>query len=267
MAARRNMTQHRATLRQLRDGVQGGELCVPCQEAVFQDDFGRIGGRLWLNDSLADNAHLTEPAVLCTLCRHILRAKEYARRKGIPDSVGAVDLDWVMIGMNEAILVHDEGADLDGEDAGLLEGFTIDKCNYARSISDKWADVKRIKSWLGECENEHGEICNEHRTTAGKEKGNLLLVDVIDGCLVQGTFEERYLALSYVWGSSKQFLTLKDNYDLLREKGSLSMQPITQTIQDAIYFTKELGERYLWVDTLVSNNSSFPKKTCHFHRS
>ncbi|KAI4644524.1 hypothetical protein J4E93_006429 [Alternaria ventricosa] len=41
-----------------------------------------------------------------------------------------------------------------------------------------------------------------------------------------------------------------ENYDQLRQPGTLSKQPLTQTIRDAMTFVKSLGERYLWVDTM-----------------
>ncbi|KAI4940899.1 hypothetical protein J4E91_011076 [Alternaria rosae] len=82
------------------------------------------------------------------------------------------------------------------------------------------------------------------------DTGPLLLLDVIHDCLAVGNFKDRYFALSYVWGASKQFLTLVENYDHLREPGTLSKQPLTQTIRDSMTFVKNLGERYLWVDTM-----------------
>jgi hypothetical protein len=57
--------------------------------------------------------------------------------------------------------------------------------------------------------------------------------------------------LSYVWGKSTQFRTLKTNVEELLHPGSLSTSPLTQTIKDSITLVVSLEERYLWVDTLV----------------
>jgi hypothetical protein len=79
----------------------------------------------------------------------------------------------------------------------------------------------------------------------------LLLIDVQNDCLVQRNFTDRYFALSYVWGSSRQFLTLKQNSHGLLNPGSISAQPITQTIRDSMSLVRSMGEQYLWVDTMV----------------
>ncbi|KAH8693306.1 heterokaryon incompatibility protein-domain-containing protein [Phaeosphaeriaceae sp. PMI808] len=258
MTARQLITNHREATRQLRNGLSDSELCVPCKNAVFDDDFARIGTPAWLNDGLPDCEDLDKPALYCCVCRHVLRAREAARRKG---EVGAgqgqneagealQELDWVMLGMEQGIFVHDDGKDFDGVDEGDLAGFEVEKSADVRSIRHRWVDVQRVRGWLEECEEAHGDVCNSHRKLGKEDAGALLLVDVIDGCLVQRKFEERYFALSYVWGQSKQFLTLKDNYQELLGTGNLTRRPITQTIKDAMRFVQTLGERYLWVDTV-----------------
>lgn len=257
MSARRDLTQHREAVRQLSSGIDGNELCIPCKNAIFDDDFARIGTKAWLNDGYPDCKHLDKPALYCCFCRHVLRAKELARRKGHAEQPSQnIVLDWVLIGMEQGIFIHDDGSDLDDDAEKNLEGFEVEKCGFVRSIRHRWADMDRIKRWLDDCENGHGETCNGHRESAGEDSGKLVLVDVLEDCLVQGTFEDRYFALSYVWGQSKQFLTLKENYDQLLLPGSLSKQPTTQTIKDAMTFVKELGERYVWVDTVVSRARS-----------
>lgn len=257
--------QYREAKRQLKGGIDGNELCTPCKNAIYDDDFDRIGTADWLNDGYPDCEHLDKPALYCCFCRHVLRAKELVRRRRIVDSTPYNSiLDWVLTGMEQGIFIHDDGADLDGGDEKLVGDFEVEKCGYTRSIRRHWADIKRIKGWLGECENGHGEVCNAHRHESEMELGSLLLVDVQDNCLVQGCFGDRYFALSYVWGTSKQFLTLTENYESLLKHDSLSKQPVTQTIRDAMTFVKSLGERYLWVDTVVrySRNGAFEECDC-----
>jgi hypothetical protein len=60
----------------------------------------------------------------------------------------------------------------------------------------------------------------------------------------------RYLALSYVWGGATQFLLTEDNLEKLNKTGSLSPELLGVTVQDALEVTRNIGERYLWVDTL-----------------
>lgn len=232
----------------------GEEFCAPCSSAIYDGDFDRIGTPTWLNDGFENCEHLDKPLLYCCLCKHILRAEELARRcEG--DTVASKshngDLDWHLASMESGIFVHDDCVDLDGDNADLLDGVEVERCFYTRSISRNWANISMIKRWLSDCETKHGQKCNAHRTEMSSETSSLLLVDVEDNCLVQGHFKDRYFALSYVWGASKQFLTLVANYESLLEHGSLLVQPVTQTIRDSMTFVKNLGERYLWVDTVV----------------
>jgi hypothetical protein len=108
------------------------------------------------------------------------------------------------------------------------------------------ADITRIKTWLHDCEHGHA-ACN----IAGEENGRLLFIDVVDNCLYQGSLADRYFALSYVWGMA-QFTTLKRNFDRLLVPGAFLKEPITQSIADAMALLRGMGERYVWVDAIVS---------------
>jgi hypothetical protein len=63
----------------------------------------------------------------------------------------------------------------------------------------------------------------------------------------------RYIALSYTWGKvTPPFQTKTDNIRNLLVSGGLRkwMNDIPRTIRDAINLVVDLGERYLWVDSL-----------------
>jgi len=251
----------RAAIRQLNDGINGGELCVPCQIALEEDErtgFASIGTSAWLNNGFREYdeyQHLTEPVLYCDCCRHVLRAREFQRRQGRDQSpsVDAQKYPGDFNGLTTCVFLHDD--DLDSQEwEAALNDFKVQKPEYSRTVRHHWADVELIKSWLDDCEKDHGPACNEHQTSA-TDTGSLLLLDVIDDCLAVGNFKDQYFALSYVWGASKQFLTLMENYDQLRQPGTLSKQPLTNTIKDAMTFVKSLGERYLWVDTIVGEFS------------
>jgi hypothetical protein len=259
---------YRAAARQLNDGIDGGDLCVPCQKAFNEGEragFACIGTPAWLNDGYEEYEgyeHLTEPILYCDCCRHILRAREFRKQQGkVKDSPPATqefvaDFD----GLTTSVFLHDDDVDLKTYEASLY-GFRVEKSEHSRTVRRHWADVEMIKHWLNDCESEHGDVCNQHRRFV-TETGSLLLLDVVDDRLIVGKFTHRYFALSYVWGTSKQYLTLSTNYDQLCEPGSLSMQPLTQTIRDSIKFVRSLGERYLWVDTMVraSNTRDFTSR-------
>lgn len=67
---------------------------------------------------------------------------------------------------------------------------------------------------------------------------------------------KRYVVLSYVWGRVSAILeTTKGNFSDLQSPSALVTEPwasrMPATVRDAMpYFTKAMGQRYLWVDRL-----------------
>lgn len=57
-----------------------------------------------------------------------------------------------------------------------------------------------------------------------------------------------YIALSYCWGDPQTSKTTRANLETHKTGLELKSQP--QTLKDAIQVTKELGIRYLWIDSL-----------------
>ncbi|KAI9663660.1 MAG: hypothetical protein M1821_007150 [Bathelium mastoideum] len=82
----------------------------------------------------------------------------------------------------------------------------------------------------------------------------LRLVDVEQDCIVEASFDVRYVALSYVWGGLDQLRNTISNDSLLSRPFSLRLPQyhklLRNTIKDAISLVRQLGERYLWVDAL-----------------
>lgn len=62
----------------------------------------------------------------------------------------------------------------------------------------------------------------------------------------------RYAALSYVWGSVKSIQSYRCTIERLKKPGSLwlSRFQLPVVINDAISLVADIGERYLWVDSL-----------------
>ncbi|KAE8451755.1 hypothetical protein EG329_003212 [Mollisiaceae sp. DMI_Dod_QoI] len=67
-----------------------------------------------------------------------------------------------------------------------------------------------------------------------------------------------YIALSYCWGEAQPAQTTKQTLDHKLEEIDESTLP--QSIQDAIFVTRKLGYRYLWVDSLCIIQDSDPDK-------
>jgi hypothetical protein len=86
------------------------------------------------------------------------------------------------------------------------------------------------------------------------EIGDILLINIAREQIVRRKPHEEYIALSYVWGDSKnESLRLNAlNFQSLSTPGGLNSQekPIPKTVQDAIHVAQALGLRYLWVDSL-----------------
>ena len=137
------------------------------------------------------------------------------------------------------------------EDSALLP--------YGRRMNSSGADPELIKSWIRKCEQEHSSQDTRDHMRYEPHLGNatwvdLRVVDVENDCVVTGSWDMRYVALSYVWGKVDQLQATVANAEELAEKGSLlrdkHKERLPTTIRDAMEFAKNLGERYLWVDAL-----------------
>lgn len=77
-------------------------------------------------------------------------------------------------------------------------------------------------------------------------------IDIKHQKLLTCRYDCRYLALSYVWGGTRQLLLTKSNHEKLFQDGALNAyeSEIPQVIKDAMQFVSSIGESLLWVDSL-----------------
>ena len=127
----------------------------------------------------------------------------------------------------------------------------------ARVYVDGQCDTNLIKIWLGACNEWHGDICEFASILPGNPPVRLPFFRVIDVASLNlahfsGVNESTYVTLSYVWGSTRNFVTKYSDLPALSEPGGLGkiIEKIPKTIRDAIRLTKKLGLKYLWVDSL-----------------
>ncbi|KAI1370867.1 heterokaryon incompatibility protein-domain-containing protein [Hypoxylon crocopeplum] len=136
-----------------------------------------------------------------------------------------------------------------------------------------YINIPLLKNWLEECQNhEHSKKAIERGgTDLFQPQYPFRLIDVDEECLVRKESAVAYVALSYVWGRIPTLLfpgdddqvvpillTLKRNVEELSAPKSLSesrpasrtMGRIPRTVRDAMEFTRQMGMKYLWVDTL-----------------
>ena len=136
-----------------------------------------------------------------------------------------------------------------------------DRLLLVRSMPSDRVDVRRIKSWLGDCKAYHGSAC---RPTAWKDLDihGIRMIDVKRRCIVKAPAGCQYFALSYCWGDGTKVEHLRlttANFDQLHTPGELSKDnvQVPSTIRDAIDFTACLEFNYLWVDALcISQNDA-----------
>ncbi|KAK3368709.1 heterokaryon incompatibility protein-domain-containing protein [Podospora didyma] len=132
-------------------------------------------------------------------------------------------------------------------------------------------DVDLVKSWLNECSGKHKHSVDGKTVGVNNAlfEGGFRLIDVKDECLVTVPEKRDYVALSYVWGRLSTILKPNEdtpdavpliqatnaNVKALGDPKALSPanmsgMKMAQTVLDAMDFTRALGQRYLWVDTL-----------------
>ncbi|KAK1855402.1 tol protein [Colletotrichum chrysophilum] len=100
------------------------------------------------------------------------------------------------------------------------------------------------KTWFQYCERYHNSSCSgTKRTTKG-----LRLIDCHSSVVVPASSQEKYVALSYVWGlpSVEDSAPEKNSPDCLHDTPPLADLPAT--ISDAMKVTIDMGFDYLWVD-------------------
>lgn len=129
--------------------------------------------------------------------------------------------------------------------------------HYSRKVDPRWIDISVAKQSLWECETKHGSKCSQHGWEIARENPQFLrVIDVHRECvvLVNDPASCRYVALSYMWGGFQGLLLRSSNIATLTQDGGLwsYVKDIPRTVLDAMEVVKAMGERYLWVDALVS---------------
>ncbi|KAF5023996.1 hypothetical protein F66182_3942 [Fusarium sp. NRRL 66182] len=120
----------------------------------------------------------------------------------------------------------------------------------ASTAVTKGSPILRIREWLDACNVEHNHHC-----ASGSETENTIwhpawLIDVVERRLVMATPKDRYLALSYVYGTQNvppvPTHLLQSNLEAFRDR--LPNADMPQTYIDAMWLAKKLGIRHIWID-------------------
>ncbi|KIW67364.1 hypothetical protein PV04_06625 [Phialophora macrospora] len=115
-------------------------------------------------------------------------------------------------------------------------------CAYARRIEQWSIDYTGIIRCLKQCE------ANHPRCTANKPSSWTTLIDcqADPPILVDESTSRHYVALSYCLGTTKLNIVIRES----ATGRHVDMDSTPQTIRDAIFVTRRLPWRYLWVDAI-----------------
>lgn len=119
-----------------------------------------------------------------------------------------------------------------------------------RPRDDDFISTDLMKDWISTCEQLHNSTCC---IPTSPSTSLSWMIDTISGCLVPAIEGTRYVALSYVWGQTEMLKTTTETVEALQESGALGSNTcldIPAVIRHAIALLPQLGERYLWVDSL-----------------
>ncbi|KAI8634002.1 HET-domain-containing protein [Xylariaceae sp. FL1651] len=114
-------------------------------------------------------------------------------------------------------------------------------------------NIQLLRRWYDTCLRNHGTTCDQPSWLTPKRvwPNDLRLVDVTQYCIVDMPTACQYFTLSYVWGPEQDPLRMTtENLVSLQSPGALSSHNLPQTVQDALWLTREMGVNYLWVDRL-----------------
>lgn len=118
-------------------------------------------------------------------------------------------------------------------------------------------DFQLLTTWLRQCEKFHGPLCSLDGLC---DAPGFRLIDVSDRCLVDASSLKnpfRYLTLSYVWGVGALKWHLTDEaVEAAYSKRFFETVSLATTISDAMDLVCNIGERFLWVDSLCIKQDS-----------
>lgn len=108
-----------------------------------------------------------------------------------------------------------------------------------------------LASWITECNTTHKDGTTRNAKLprrvldVGSKTGSRIFCHDSSG---EPEADGRYVALSYCWGKSHPPKTIKDN--LAQHQQDISFDTLPRSFQDAVTVTRNLGIRYLWIDSL-----------------
>jgi hypothetical protein len=123
-----------------------------------------------------------------------------------------------------------------------------------RQIKSRTMDFSMILEWISSCRKRHNETCLPVHTDELREI-QLIDLETREVAEYQGLNCD-FMALSYVWGPIKpEAYKLHD-----------TVRALPKTLEDALVFTKQLGKRYIWIDSVCIDQSNDQDKVNQISR-
>ena len=168
------------------------------------------------------------------------------------ESIIEVVFDQGFSSLNEMVAgtiirsIVEASADFHGSEFAMSQS----KMQYlprGRKVTSK-VDIKMAEDWIHACDAGHTPC---HLPTLPlRPDQDIRLIDVLNHSIVSATTAEKYVILSYVWGKDVRPVLVQDSVLQCSSLGGLRDLVIPRTISDAIQLVKDIGYRYLWVDSL-----------------
>ncbi|KAF5678622.1 hypothetical protein FHETE_1174 [Fusarium heterosporum] len=127
---------------------------------------------------------------------------------------------------------------------------SLEEDSFTSVMKPDWINLGIAKTWLKACIAEHKPQC--HLPHGVQAVSPAWLIDTVENCLVPGTTNNEFVALSYRWGSSTAPQMSRDVFNQVKIPGGLLNGEIflTPTVRHAMQVVRGLSERYLWVDAI-----------------
>jgi Heterokaryon incompatibility protein (HET) len=204
----------------------------------------------------------------CPFCRFVQGDSKFA--PGLLDHLGTKSDDLFVVqvsAQDESLWLRVITAnDVDGKPSGslMLPGEQVVLVTHAEEGGSRTGrpvgpdpDYERMKYWLHLCDSDpfHRGVCTGPDVIRSEGRGSLpclRVVDVWDMRLVDIGWQEKYVALSYVWGGANPPRLLGSQLPAYSTSNYLQnlLPEMPNTIQDVFTFTRKMGLRYLWFDSL-----------------
>lgn len=287
--------------------TQNTELCDSCRAIPVTNIFKQQPLSKPRRQKVGDLLHAVENQTSCTFCRFLVESVRIGSEDGSeglhPQSTPpnttiyfASDLDgeawytkagigigsppcpfvWLQTGPRTLtgqphICVSFEPTFDHGKNAGRSNGYVYPRQRGALESTTGCIDYGLVKSWLAKCRAEHSPEC-QMGDTVSNLPFNIYLIDVQTRKFVQRCTDDRFVALSYVWGTGSQrtlsvCVSHRDTFGDTEGHSQAQAEfvqdiptVLPQTMMDAMTFVKCIGERYLWIDQLCIDQANEAEK-------